>query len=372
MKQLLLLLLTIFSFFILSCKNSTTSGPEDAVKVSGLIVFDGQPVDSAIVQIDQVINWKTTTNSEGLFQISDVTRGTHNFQAFKKLTNGETVSQTTELVVGNEDIELGEIRLPIPPILYPLDSTSINSNGIHLYWSNTLDPEFREYKLYRKTDPGLDENTGNLLFVTTTTSDTQFVDSNFSYGLTYYYRVFILSAFGKLGGSNLVSILTPVQNYIVNGDFEEASNQVFPDYWTYNPGNNEYVNLGISTIEKYSGSKSLHVSLLDSTIDIFGSHSAWMNQDIETTGLPKNIQYKFSFWAKSEIGKPFVYIIFSGDNENKYFQVPSGGDWQEYSTTFILADNVTNIRVHIAAFGEFRENFRIEGWVDLMDLSIVQ
>ena len=372
MKQLLLLLLTIFSFFILSCKSSVTSEPEGTVKVSGKIVVDGHPIDSATVQIDQVLNWKTTTNSEGLFQIRDVTRGTHNFRAFKKLSNGETVSQTTELVVGNEDIELGDIRLPIPPVLYPLDSSSINSNGIHLYWSNTLDPEFREYKLYRKTDPGLDETTGDLLFVTTTTSDTQFVDNNFSYGLTYYYRVFILSAFGKLGGSNLVSILTPVQNYIVNGDFEEASNQVFPDNWTYHPSDSEQEYLSISTVEKYSGINSLHLSLLDSTIDIFGSHSAWMHQDIETIGFPKNIEYKFSFWAKSEIGNPFVYIIFSGDNENKYFEVPSGGDWQEYSTTFILAENVTNIRVHIAAFGEFRENFRIEGWVDLMDLSIVQ
>lgn len=372
MKQLLLLLLTIFSFFIFSCKSSVTSEPEGTVKVSGTIVVDGQPVDSAIIQIDQVLNWKTTTNSEGYFQVSGLTKGSHNFRAFKNLGNGETVSQTTELVVGDEDIALGEIQLPIPPILYPLDSTSISSNGIHLYWSKTIDPDFREYKVYRKTDPGLDENTGDLIFVTTSTLDTQFVDNNFIYGLTYYYRVFILSAFGKLGGSNLVSILTPVQNYIVNGDFEEASNQVFPDYWTYNPGNIEHVNLSISTVEKYSGSKSLHLSLIDSTLDIFGLHSAWMVQEIETIGFPKNIQYKFSFWAKSEIGKPFVYIIISSDNENKYFEVPSGGDWQEYSTTFILAENVTNIRVHIAAFGEFRENFRIEGWVDLMELSIVQ
>lgn len=371
MKQILILLQAILLFSLISCKSSTTSEPEGNLKVSGSIIIDGNPVDSAIVQIDQVFNWKTTTNSAGKFQVQGVTKGTHTFQALKKSDNGEVVSQTTDIVVGNEDLTLGEIQLPKPSKLYPLDSLSVSTNGIHLTWSKSDDLDFREYKVFRKTDAGLDENTGELIFVSTSNSDTQFVDNSFSSGLTYYYRVFILSAYGKLGGSNLVNIKTPPQNYIVNGDFEESSDLSFPDNWTYHPSDNQQQYLSISTVEKYTGNRSLHLSVFDTSSDYYGIHTAWMNQNIETVALPKNIKYKFSFWAKSNIGKPIVYLVFS-DDSRKDFEIPSGGGWQQYSTTFTLAENVTNIKVYIAAFGEFRENYRIEGWVDRMDLSLVQ
>ena len=81
---------------------------------------------------------------------------------------------------------MGEIRLPEPPILFDIDITQALQNKLTLHWSSSLDEEFREYKIYRKDDAGLDENTGKLIYVSTEIQDTTFIDNSFNMGLEYF------------------------------------------------------------------------------------------------------------------------------------------------------------------------------------------
>ena len=370
-------LIVLLTMTILSCKKSSTTGSttDEAIgskKVSGTLVVDGSPLVGASVRIDEVLNWKTMTDSIGNFEIDNVTPGTHTFNASKTLNNGETVKQSTQIEVGNTNTALGEIQLPKPSHLESLDSNSITTEGIELLWNRSEDSDYREYKLYRKTDAGLDENTGQLIYVSTDISDTVYVDNSYTAGLKYFFRVFTLSAYGKLGGSNLVSLKTPTPNYILNGNFEISSNGTLPDNWSYIPSDNaqEYIRIVNDTV--YSGTKSVHLSLIDSSNDLYGGmHQGFIKQVVDANNLPKNVQYVFSFWAKSNKGKPQVYLVFS-DNTRRDFTVTSGSDWTPYSVTFTLTDNVESISVYISTFEENREDYMIDCWVDNLRLSLVE
>ena len=104
--------------------------------------------------------------------------------------------------------------------MYDIDSMNTTHEKVPLRWSLANGPEFREYKVYRRDNPGLDEDTGELIFVSTSIKDTTFVDTPSSTATIYYYRVYVLSAYGKLGGSNLVNTEVPSKNLIQNPGFE--------------------------------------------------------------------------------------------------------------------------------------------------------
>ncbi len=363
---------------IISCRNSTPTDSQSGTnKVSGTLVVDGKPLDAASVQIDEVLNWRAATDSSGDFEIQNVTSGMHTFNASKTMSTGEVVKQTAQITVGNSTTDLGEIQLPQPSHLEPLDSGSMTSNGVQLRWSQSNDVDFREYKLYRKTDAGLDETTGELIYVATSIPDTQYVDDTYSGGLTYYYRVFILSAYGKMGGSNMVNIKTPPPNYVINGGFEESSGGVLPDSWTYISPDNAQTYIQVTSDEHSEGSYSLHVSLVDSSDNQYGQmYEGFIRQTISTLNLPKNRQYRFSARAKSHKGKPAIYLVvgdpFAGNSIYTSLQTSSGADWVQYSATFTLSEGTNSVDVFVAAFEENREDYQIDSWVDDVRLSLAE
>ena len=358
---------------IISCRNSTpTDSQAGTNKVSGKLVVDGKPLDAAVVQIDEVLNWKSATDSSGHFEIQNVASGTHTFYASKTLSTGEVVKQTAQIQVGNTNLELGEIPLPRPSHLESLDSSSVTSNGIQLRWSQSNDADFREYKVYRKTEAGLDETTGDLIYIATSISDTQYVDNTYTGGLTYFYRVFILSAYGKMGGSNVVSTKTPPPNYVTNGGFETSSDGVLPDGWTYISPDYAQTYVQVTSNEHSEGGQCLHVSLIDSSDSQYGSmYEGFIRQTVSTASVPKNMQYRFSAWVKSRKGKAAVYLTM-GDNTIITLQTSSGTDWSQYSATFVLTDATQSINVYVAAFEENREDYQIDCWVDDLRLSLDQ
>jgi len=69
--------------------------------------------------------------------------------------------------------------------------------------------DFREYKLYRHSTSGFDESTGELLHISTFRNDTSFTDS-IPHSSTYYYRLYQMNEYGRLGGSNIVKISSGV------------------------------------------------------------------------------------------------------------------------------------------------------------------
>ena len=92
----------------------------------------------------------------------------------------------------------------------------------------------------------MDETTGTLIYVATAITDTSFVDTDLFESTTYYYRVYVMNEFGRLGGSNINSAKTLFRNLIMNGDFEffNLSNEPMDwllenDVWFVNSQNSQ-------------------------------------------------------------------------------------------------------------------------------------
>jgi len=206
----------IIFVFLIACTDQSP-GPETVYTVSGIIYQNGVPSADTHVSIDNQLSLSTTTNEDGEFIIENVPEGDRSFKASKSYTDGSFVESTSPLIV-NRDIELNSLILPLPTKLNNISDKTDHS--LKLTWASSSAPDFREYKVYRHVTPGLDEQTGTLVYVTIDRNDTSFVDENLDALQTYYYRVFIMNEFGRLGGSNIVSDTTDNKNYIWNGDFE--------------------------------------------------------------------------------------------------------------------------------------------------------
>ncbi len=89
---------------------------------------------------------------------------------------------------------------PDPVVLDTL--SAIGDDRVTLTWSKNQNTDFKEYRIYRATQPGV--TTGSLLVTTITEQEITFYDD---FGLdmgsnTYYYRVYIFDRGGKSSRSN--------------------------------------------------------------------------------------------------------------------------------------------------------------------------
>ncbi|MCF6268287.1 MAG: carbohydrate binding domain-containing protein [Melioribacteraceae bacterium] len=347
----LMLLLT----FCTKSENPTETSTDSSVK--GFLKIQNQPLTNAEVQIDDVLNWKTTTNEEGYFEIKNVTKGEHFLQSTKIKENGQLVSIKSTISVNEGLTDLGEIRLPEPPELYEIDTTEIAQNKLKLSWSRSLDTEFREYKLYRKDDAGIDETTGELIFVSTENEDTSFVDDSFEMGLEYFYRVYTLSAFGKLGGSNIMSKATPQPSIVQNGDFEKPlENQAIQDW----ASNVDIFTLDSTTV--YNGMYSLKANKQPEAMNDYN-----LNQDIPASKFIEGRTYKFSVKMKSENTPMGAYIFYDKNGMNlitTVLQHPEGADWGELTTEFQIPNDASVITIRLWIQKEDSYNDELTGWFD--------
>lgn len=218
-------------------------------KVSGYLYSAGIPVANAKISLDSVNTYQSTTNGDGYFEITNVAMGNYKL----KVTNNQTDSSFSELnskIKVSNDTLISDLKLPTPIKL--LSITDIKSTSLKISWNKTNATDFREYKLYRHSTSGLDETSGTLAHVSTSINDTSFVDFNLTPNSNYYYRVYVMNDYGRLGGSNIVNNATTVYNYITNGNFEDQTNS----FWLDNSYNKlvEY-----TTLNKYSGERSLHI-----------------------------------------------------------------------------------------------------------------
>lgn len=92
---------------------------------------------------------------------------------------------------------------PNPVVLDPL--SAIGSDRVTLTWSENTNTDFREYRIYRSTSPGVDTLTPPVETITdrerTYYDDTGLNLSSF----TYYYRVYVFDKGGKSSRSNEVA-----------------------------------------------------------------------------------------------------------------------------------------------------------------------
>lgn len=200
MNRNTVILLSFVVMLFVSCKDEVDEN-EGVITVSGKLNYRGKPVQGATVDLDGLTQYQAITDANGEFVISPIELGSFAMNFTKKLANG-SFSQRSENIVVTGSLTLDDRILPEPVTMPDPEITrSISGNTVILSWSPYLSTDFREYKVYEHDNSGLDETTGTLIHVTVDANDTTFTTS-LPHSARKYYRVFVLSETGLLGGSN--------------------------------------------------------------------------------------------------------------------------------------------------------------------------
>jgi hypothetical protein len=344
-------LLSLLLLVLLSgCAEEGTDPSTGGYKVTGSVVTASGPQQDASVSIDAVLNWTTTTDAQGRYEVQGVTGGTHTIVVAKAGTDGGFTERTATIVVQG-DLALQSLQLPLPVILEA--PAEVSSSQLRLVWHPTDAADFREYKLFRKTNAGLDETTGELTFVSTFRAETTFVDASTLVGQTYYYRLYVMNDVGRLGGSNLVSKEVAVRNLIPDGSFESPAS--FARYWSYSTTRQD-IAVTVDSSVSHSARYSLHVSF---TYSINGT--AVPVNLIGPIRLRPNVLYKLSYFLKVKGRRNNTDDLFVNVNQqgvsvstaaivaNRDHSVGDvDADWAEWSQTFLVTSDTPISVVFIA------------------------
>lgn len=335
--------LLIILFVCIACSSDDSGGN---FTISGFVTYDDVAADQVEVSVDDKFNLTTTTNSDGYFQITGVSQGEHILTASKTINGNDessTFSEKSYTLSINEDTELNELRLPKAVELFSVNSIDITQAEIS--WSLTDDPEFREYKLYRHNSSGLDETTGSLIHVSTEVDDTEFIDEDLNPFQTYYYRIYVLDDFGRIGGSNIVNFTTDNVELIKNGGFEDVQPGGDPEIWTLvqnnmnEPGNS----IEISSIDPYEGANSLKFHH-DSDV---GCWEQWIYQAVENELYTAGATYRMTLAYKGNFTEDvFMSLFLRNSTIDIWFPIDmsfeDNGSWQELAFEFTMPDNIGN------------------------------
>jgi hypothetical protein len=229
--------------------------------------------------------------------------------------------------------------------------------------------DFREYKLYKHTNSGLDETTGELIHVSTSIIDTVFKIEELNPLETYYFRIYVLNEFGRLGGSNLVNAKTDNQEILKNSSFEIIdSNTGFPKNWDCDAYGTYWFLDESNTLD---GKYCLMVKGMAGVI------MPW--QTIDPSYLVAGSRYKLCYWIKHDefkSGELNEFNLFLDNTEYTWHiqtNTISGplpaSEWKEYNYEFTMPSVIGsnfNLRLYFYLGNE------TYAWIDNLSLIKVE
>ncbi len=363
MKAIFVNSLLILTLLIsLSCQDKI-SEPDTKFTVKGKVLYNNSAIINAQVSLDKAVNYSTNTDAEGNFVINDVPKGTHELTISKNLNDGN-FTEISQTVAVTGDVDLSDLKLPKAVYLYPLQN--VTSSSVDISWSPTDAIDFREYKIYRHTSPGLDETTGTLVYVATSITDTSFIDTELFESTTYYYRVYVMNEFGRLGGSNIASSKTLYKNLIKNGDFELFNSANVPTDWL-TENDIWYVN----NQHFQSGNYGLRGERNSYLVEL--GPPASLRQYIPYTSIVAGKQYTFSFYyfVENLAGNSTLKVSLGRtvqDASSIIYQFIDGSTqpgWQNFSFTF-TAPQLTEDLV-LSCYVETNVPYNGEPWLMWLD-----
>jgi hypothetical protein len=379
MKKTWFLFVIAMSFTWISCYENPldpipSPGQQGKFKITGIITYNGEPLDGADLMIKNSFHWKAKSGSDGKFVMDGLTKGEHIFRAEKRFDNSRIVSQELTVIIINDVTDIGEIILPGSLILYQLDDSEAFDTKIKLKWSRSTDEGFIEYKLYRKCDHELSENNGVLIYTTSSPSDTQFTELYVRTGLTHYYRVYAYISGQKMAVSNIEFTEVPDQNLIRNPGFENSANGTFPDVWLQSlSGKPSFQYFSINHENVNSGNNSLKIYYDESTSNPPTGRKPWggLMQSIPKTYLIEGREYILSLWAKSENGSFQIRLIRNSNLEDAVLSyiVPDKAEWSEQKLTFTV-DQSNYYELWVVVRPGFDVGGNVTGYLD--DLKILR
>ena len=360
-------LIFYFSLFLVllsGCKEESTNPNTDLYTISGKITNAYGSVANAKVAIDNKTNWEAKTSASGEFSISNVSSGNRTIYVRKKGQDEEFVEINYPIFV-NTNLTLNNLILPIPVRLYP--PANITQTEMMIIWNQTDAQDFREYKLYRRDTPGLDETTGELIFVSTAKKDTSFVDENLIPYETYYYRVYLMNEFGRMGGSNIASASTLGGNLIPDGEFEIVGsvNDNWHEYW------------GGQRIFDYDDSVKVEGNYALKGQNTYGDNTTMVLNNLIT--LIPGKTYQLSAWFKASGmasgGNDMIYVLlYSAGTLNPVTEIkvtdhralnePVEIEWTQRMDYF----TVSEVSLVVTRFSSGFENY----WIDDLKLIVAE
>ena len=280
----------LFITLFLSCSEDVTN-TKNTFELSGYVYYDQAPVHNALVRVDENSVYSSTTDENGFFKINDIPAGSHQLQIHKDLSDSSYSMKTFSIEV-QDDIFLNSLILPKGVKIFPPEN--ITSNSVQLKWTSTDATDFREYKLYQHETSGLDETTGTLIHVSTEISDTTFVVGDLDPFYTYFYRVYVMNEYGKLGGSNIVSCTTENINLIQNGSFEVIDSYTnFAEGWQIGFDLNTFIE--IDQTEAFDGINSVHFFIIEEQ-----SGQVMVETNLDPDEFLPDSKYELSMWIRHD------------------------------------------------------------------------
>lgn len=343
----------------------------DTHSVSGTVYYAGSPSIGVQVSLDQSLSHITVTDQSGYFRLDNVPEGSHEIRLSKLFEGGSYTSRSETIVVAT-DVYLSYLMLPKAVFLQEITTTTHNS--VEISWTSTDATDFREYKLYHHTTSGLDENTGLLVHVSTAVDDTFFVDEGLIPDQQYFYRVYVMNEYGRLGGSNIISTTTTQFNLIKNGDFENFNLNTFrPDDWDVYLSAGQFPFL-VDSVDVKSGRYCLKAEL-----DTSNNFDNMLFQLISPIDLIPGRKYEFSLFFRSNAliqwqdlratlhdtnwdDWLFNALILKGPGVNP--------DWQLYAIQFMVPLSFPSIQYRLT-FNFWTEQQQMTVWLDNISLMTI-
>lgn len=346
-----------------SCSKETF----DSFSIEGNVKSKSKAVEGAIASISG-LTLRTTTNSDGYFKLLNVPKGNYDLTISKSNSNGSFSEKTSAVTVEN-NVVINEFLLPQAVEL--LEPDSIKSNSLKLAWNSSDALDFREYKVYQHNSSGLDESTGTLVHVATNASDTSFIVADLNPQSEYFFRVYVMNEYGKLGGSNIISAKTPNRELILNGSFEDVESSTgFPKEWKLDsPNNGAYA---IDNQVSKDGKNSIRIDKPQGVGNM-------IYQLIRPELLVANQRYKLSYWVKHtkfvDYGEYKTYLDGSSCNFNVSIPIINvtslpASDWELYEYEFTCpAISCSNYQLHFYFYGT--KNGVDKVWIDNFSLKSI-
>ncbi len=145
--------------------------------------------------------------SDGIYKVR------YTVQASDEVVQAQVIGHFTDRV-GNVALPQAAaapitINAPPPPVTLAQPGwTDVTSRAVRLRWTASTIPDFKDYRLYRKTSPNVDTLSTLVATITTIGADSVVYtdrDPSLVHGTRYYYKVFVRDAFGAVAGSNEVN-----------------------------------------------------------------------------------------------------------------------------------------------------------------------
>ena len=356
----------ILLVIVISCSQSPNES--GSYSVDGTIFYDGEPVGQALVRLtnSRRYNMTVTTDDSGSFNFQNVPEGAYDLTSTKTFENGCFIEKSDEIYVEN-DCSFSNLILPDPVIMY--EATNITNESLKISWSPSIAPDFREYKLYRGLTSGLDETTGLLVHVSTTFSDTIFTNDELNAFEIYYYRVYVMNDYGRMGGSNIISATTMNIDIVKNGSFEELSGGE-PTLWELIPNSGNPANyIIIDSTDASDGINSLKFHHEPSGTG--GFYEIWIEQYLDNSLLVAGADYLLTFSYKANFDRAeHMWLKLNNSVINfsltMYIDFYNDDEWRQFEYEFALPDDIGNNDIRMCL--HFENEGIVSWWIDAIQI----